>query len=476
MFFRQIFFFIAALAIFFGFSFSTLAQNEDRQSEAIAQFEQGQIAHEKGDLQTALKFYEKAIELHAEFPEAEYQRGVAFQQLNKLPEAEKSFRRAIELREDWSLPMAKLGAILVRQNKFAEAEPILNKAIELDAANAPALIALAELQINSKSAPEKLRSLLGKIRAQTDGKANAPVGLWSARAALELNLGDKTAAKSSVSRALQISPNNLSARLTRAELLLQENDFTAALDDAKFAFTASPEDLQTRLLLARVYFATGKADESVQILDALNAEQKSLPEVVSVRNLILANGANDKESIAALEKLLVTEPKSAVVLGKLCILTRTVNPAKSLEYCRHASELEPNNAAHVVNYAAALVQARQFDSAINLLRRILEIAPENYTARANLATALYESKRFPEAIKEFNRLLEAKPDNPVSYFFLATAHDALENYVEAMAAYQKFLALADPKINQLEIDKVKLRLPSLSRQIEKGAGKKKPRT
>jgi hypothetical protein len=42
-----------------------------------------------------------------------------------------------------------------------------------------------------------------------------------------------------------------------------------------------------------------------------------------------------------------------------------------------------------------------------------------------------------------------------------------------MAAYQRFLKLADPKQNQLEIEKVNLRLPSLTKQIEKGAGKKK---
>ena len=49
-----------------------LAQDEDgHEGEAIAFFNQGQDAHEKGDLKTAIGLYEKAIKLLPEFPEAE---------------------------------------------------------------------------------------------------------------------------------------------------------------------------------------------------------------------------------------------------------------------------------------------------------------------------------------------------------------------------------------------------------------------
>jgi tetratricopeptide (TPR) repeat protein len=101
------------------------------------------------------------------------------------------------------------------------------------------------------------------------------------------------------------------------------------------------------------------------------------------------------------------------------------------------------------------------------------VEPKNFTARQNLALALYELKRYNESIEEFERLIEAKPDAPVIYYYLATANDFAGNYVAALAAYQKFLELAKPETNQLEIDKVKLRLPAVANQVKKGAGKKK---
>jgi tetratricopeptide (TPR) repeat protein len=462
--------------LFHEFAAAQQRQDEDAQAAAIQFFEQGQNAHEKGDLETALKFYAKAVELNSEFPQAEFQRGAALQKLNRLSEAEKSFRRAIELSEDWSLAWAKLGALLVAEKKLVEAETVLNKAVALDAANFPALVALTELEINSQSAPEKLRQLLAKIRAQTDGKQNAPAVLWTSRAALERALGDAAAAKQSVRRALELQPDNVSARIERAEILLLERDVTAALADAKFAVTAAPADFQAQMLLARVYAANEQTEESLKILDALaaaTAQNVNFSAVADLRKQILIAASGEK-NVAALEDLLVKEPNNAAVLGKLCAVTRSANLQKALDYCRRAIKQEPQNITHFFDYGAALLRARHFDAATEVLQSALQIAPENYTARANLAAAFYEAQKYDEAIVEFNRLIDARAENAVAYYFLATAHDRIGNYVEAMAAYQKFLSLADPKQNQTEIDNVKFRLPILSRQIEKGArGKKK---
>jgi tetratricopeptide (TPR) repeat protein len=104
---------------------------------------------------------------------------------------------------------------------------------------------------------------------------------------------------------------------------------------------------------------------------------------------------------------------------------------------------------------------------------VISTAPDNYAAHANLATALYELKQFADALEEYEWLLKTKPDLIVAYYFIATAHDYLGQYPEALGAYEAFLVRADVKTNQLEIEKVKLRLPSLRRQIQLGQGAKR---
>jgi tetratricopeptide (TPR) repeat protein len=227
-------------------------------------------------------------------------------------------------------------------------------------------------------------------------------------------------------------------------------------------------------LLARIYAQAGKVDEAVQTLDSLDETSRHLPEVVALRSSLEKDCASSTaEEMAATEELLKQQPRNATLLACLGTSLRTVNPARSLELYRQAAEVEPGNVRYATGYAAALVQARRFRDAVVILRRILAIQPDNFTAHTNLATALYELKQFPEAVSEFRRLLEVKPDLVAAYFFIATAHDYLGEYREALAAYETFLARADAQKNQLEIDKVNLRLPGLRNQIKRGEGPKK---
>lgn len=464
---KRFLFFLCLSALIFAAISPVFSQEETEASDPVALFNKGQDAHEKGDLETALKFYDEALKILPEFPEAEYQRASAFIQRGKTAEAEKALRRALEIREDWTLAMARLGALLVKKNQFAEAERLLTKAIELDERNFPAYDALAELRIKTKAAPEVLEQLLSKVQPLTE-KVNPTASIWASRAALERVLDKRQEAKQSVKNALLIDPKNTAALTERIEIALTEGDFTRALADAKTIAQSSPGSLNNKILLARVYAAGGNTAEAAKILEALDQTDAA---VIEFKKTL---AANENESLENLEKQLANEPKNVAVLERLCILSRTENPEKSLGYCRRASELEPENINHAVGYGAALVQAKRFSEAVNLLYKIKQIAPDNYTARANLAAALFQLKRYAESKTEYQWLTEKQPKISVGFYFLAIAHDNLGEYMDAMANYQQFLRLADPKVNQLEIDKVNLRLPSLQkliRQQEKKKGK-----
>jgi tetratricopeptide (TPR) repeat protein len=456
---RQFLYTFFAVILTVSFPVFGAAQDESSEPDPLKIFNQGQDAHEKGDLQTAIKFYDEALKIIPEFPEAEYQRATALLSLNRADEAEKGFRRAIVLREDWTLPMATLGSLLIRKNNFTEAEKFLTKAIELDELNSPAYVALTELRLKTKAPESELTNLLAKLQNLT-AKAKPTASVWAARGAIERSLGDKVASRASVSRALSIEPTNSFALSEQIEISLAEGDFTRALNDARTLVKTAPNSTSGKLYLARAYAESGNSAEALKTLEELDA---SNTEVAVLRDSITANGAT---GVGALEKQLEKDVKNAVILGRLCGLTRTSNPAKSLEYCRRASEAEPNNVNHAVGYGAALVQAKQFENAIGLLSEILKISPENFTARANLATALFQLKRYNEAKHEYRWLTEKKPDLAAAYYFLAISHDSLGEYMDAMANYQQFLKLADVKHNQPEIERVNLRLPGLQKQIK----------
>lgn len=448
-------------------SFPAHAQeNDDPTSRAVALFNIGQDAHEKGDLKSAIDSYEKALKILPEFPEAELQRGNALQSLGNYDAAESSFRRAVELRDDWSLALANLGSVLVRKRRFDEAEKYLSNAIELDEQNSPAYAAMAELRLRTNADAKILSVLLARITLLTD-KANPTASLWASRAALETAVGDRKSAKKSAGRALGLDPNSQFALATSADIALAENDPAAAELFVRRLESLDPGSETAKELRARVLIAQGRSAEAVALLDSVREPGSH---IVELRKRIVAATVTDR---AELEKQLGADPKNAGVLTALCNANRRADPLKALDYCRRASEAAPQSVEPVVGYAAALVQAKRYEDAVVVLRRIAAIAPDNSTVRANLGTALFQLKRYAEAKPEFRWLTDRQPDNAIAFYFLGIIHDQLAELADAAANYQQFLRLADPASSKLEIDKVNLRLPLIHDQLEKGKGRKR---
>jgi tetratricopeptide (TPR) repeat protein len=450
------------------------AQDTDEFGDAAADpvklFNQGQDAHSKKEYERAVELYDEALKLKPEFAEAEFQKAAALVALKRLPEAEKSYRRAMQLKPAWALPPAALGLLLVEtQGREREAEPFLRRALELDPKNLTATIALAELRARAGDAAEGATFWRRATELKSDDAS-----LWVARARAELNAKDAASAAKSFERAVALEPANVEARLGRADLALSSGDKARALEDLRALEGQSKTDWKLAVALANRYGLAGQMEDARRLYDSLPDEAKNSDEG---RKLLAALSdvrcEETPDARDALEKLVASDPKNAAALACLGSLTRTTDPQRSLDFYKRALDVNPRSVDYAVGYAAALNQLRRFEDAATVLQRILKVAPDKYEAHANLALALYEMKLYKQAILEYKWVGEARPDLAVVHFFIATAHDKLGEYEDALAAYETFLARADPRTNELEIEKVNLRLPSLRNQIKRGEGVKK---
>ena len=464
------------LSVYANVPAQTVEAFGDDAADPVRLFERGQSAHARGELEKALAFYEQALKVRPEFPEAEFQRGNALASLGRFPEADTAFRRAISYKKNWALPYSALGLVLVRQNRDKEAEQFFNQALTIDNKDNIALRMLSELRLR---ASDPKSALDFAKRATTNPEA--PASAWITLALAEKANGNTAGAKAAVDHVLADEPENVAALIERADLFTDEKNFESAIADLKTAAKLKPNDKAVNSRLAYALQQAGKTEEAQAVAKAAGIETQqpvgnSTKGVVGTPEEIeAANSADPAVARKALEKLLEKNPRSAMLLGRLGASYRTDDPARSLDYYRRASEIQPDAPEYALGYAAALVQARRFPEAAGILRQVVKLNPDNYAARANLATALYEAKRYQEAIPEYEWIVTAKPEIGVAHYFIATSHDYLGEYPEALRSYEKFLSVADPKTNQLEIDKVKLRLPTLRRQIQLGEGvKKKP--
>jgi tetratricopeptide (TPR) repeat protein len=442
------------------------AQSEG-DDDPVKLFERGQDAHAKNDYQKAIDFYDAAIKLKPEFPEAEFQRAMALLLINHKQEALDGFNRAVTLRPDWAFAYSKFGAFLGSYaNDAANAEPILRRAIELDGTDVEALVVLAEIRQRAGDSAEALKL----VRAATSPDKAKP-WTWRKRSFIERAVGDKTAAVASLDKALLMDPRDLGARHDRALLRLEVGDREGAFTDVQALEQAGHgSDLAGAFELAQLYDRAGKQADALRVLNALSEKDQKAPEVVALRDEIAGGDGSSAEGRAALEQMVERDPKNAAVLARLGAAYRRIDPLKSQDYYFRALQVDPKNVGYAIGYAAALIQSRKFAEAVRILRAVLTQAPDEYLAHTNLAIALYELKDFRAAIVEYQWIADARPELAATYFFLASAHDNLREYELALDAYEKFLAKADPAASKLEIEKINLRLPILRKQIQRGEG------
>lgn len=463
-----------AFALVLACAHGASAQERDEFDETAADpvklFNRGQEAHAKKEFERALELYEAALQLKPEFAEAEFQKAAALVALKRLPEAEKSYRRAMQLLPAWPLPPAALGLMLVRTaGREKEAEPLLRRALELDAKDLTATVALAELHTRMGDSAQSITYWRRAAELKPDDAR-----LWVTLARAEQSAKETTGALRSFGRALEIAPANSEALLGRADLLISTGEKERALEDIRALEAQAKSDWRLAIAVANRFGLIGKKDEARRVYESLPEEAKQSEEGRKLHAAVTELPCGETaEARAELEKAIVSDPKNAAALSCLGRLERTNNPERSAELYKRAAEAEPRNVDYAVGYAAALVQLRKFAEAAGILQRVVAAAPEHYEAHANFAAALFELKLYNRAVVEYKWIERAKPELAVVHFFIAIAHDQLGEYEEALAEYENFLARADAGVNQLEIEKVNLRLPTLRNQIKRGEGVKK---
>ena len=455
-------------------------EKPDTRKEAAALFEAGQNAHQSGDVQKAIELYGEALKQDSSLWQAEFQRGIAYLSLNQhanarasmlsVAEQLKQFADSAELRNISARVQVALGEIAMAESKPVDAEKSFRRALELNPQAARAHSGLAEVLLAGGKHEEAIAEARLAITAGDD-RAISLLGI-----ALTIS-GKYDEALLSLDEAHKRDPQNSRTLLYRAEVYIAKNKLNEAARDLQSALAIEPA-ASTRMRLAAAYLEAKKYSEAMALYQEVLKGEPSNKEALTGLTVALIESGKGDEAISQLESLIKTEPNRADLRAQLAELYLAKSPEKALEQYSAASKLEPSQPNHRIGAGSALVKLRRFQEAVNLLRETLAQNPREdvaYFAHTNLATALFELDDYANAAREFIWVLDHQRDRKratITIYFLGICLDKLGDYEQAMKAYQQFLSLATTE-NQLEIEKVKLRMPSLQKQIREGKSKRK---
>lgn len=459
--------FIASF-IFFSFApidafvLSSQSNPADGKRGAAAAFEEGQNAQQRGDLNSAVRFYSSAIKFDPSLFQAYYQRATALAALGRDAEAETDLRKTVELRPDFARAYRALGQILLDRGMTEDAKRELSRSIELEPKLGGVRIPYASALIKSGEAERAIVQL----RAAIEQGESAPLA-YALLGVAEERLGKPDDAFADYSRAIEMDANNATAREGRARILENRGELAKAIQDYSTAYRAHPSH-EVGIKLANLHARAGQPQAAIQAYRALIQEKPNDLLLRAELARLLSENGQTEDAMKEMSALVTINPRDAKLLVIAGDIFFRDKPEVAADYYRKAVESEPNNNRARVQLAASLVRSMKYETALPVLADAIGREANNYAAHANLATALFKLQRYPDAAREFVWLIGVRPEVAASYFFLAISLDRMGDCQQALRAYQEFARRADPVASKNEVEEANIRLGLLQRLAKEG--------
>ena len=440
---------------------SSRANPDNIKQDPAAAFEAGQNAHQRGDLDSAIRLYTVAVAADPALFQAYYQRAIALTNLHRDSEAEADLRKVVALKPDFSRAHRSLGRLLLDRGKTDDAKREFARAIELEPKLAGVRLDFASALIKSGDAAGAADQLTTAIaQGEVNSLAYALLGLACER------LGKIDEAFSDYSRAIEMDPNSATAREGRARLFEGRGEVSKAIDDYTAAYRAvGAPDLALRL--ARLHVRAGQVQAALQVYRRLVMEREDFDVRIEMAQVMNENGQAE-EAAREIGAMTASRPKDARLLVLAGDVYFEAKPDIAAGYYRRGVEAEPGNNRARVQLGAALVRSTQYEAALPVLADALAREKGNYQAHANLATAFFKLRQYAQAASEFIWIVGARPEIAASYYFLAISFDRIGDCEQALRAYREFVRRADPVSQKKELEEANLRLSLIQKLVKDG--------
>jgi predicted Zn-dependent protease len=159
---------------------------------------------------------------------------------------------------------------------------------------------------------------------------------------------------------------------------------------------------------------SGKASEALVVLDAAAQRFANHPSVRYQRALVLEKASRSRDSIRALETLLVDRPKDPSILNALgySLADDNLQLDRAEKLIQAALEATPDNPAYLDSLGWVKFRRGDAAGALPLLERAYRIFPDSEIA-AHLGEALWVLARRSEAIALWTRAYARNPESEI---------------------------------------------------------------
>ncbi len=334
--------------------------------------------------------------------------------LGQVDRAVEALESAAEINPRFYAALAELHE---RQDKWADAAAAYAKAVAAGQGGGRNLqLRWASALLNVEGGAAKAKEVIDAFLKTNPNDARALYLLSSAQ-----RMGGDTAGAEETARTLLgLDPTSVPALSALAQVQFEKHDYKGVVETltpfaADAAARARGREGDGALLLARLGFAHRQLGDEDAGITAFEGAQKLAPRNV-VFDLYLVQayvGAKrfDKAATAVADALKRHPDEERLVRLQAQVWAGAGKPSEAIKLLQTALAGKPESRELAIGLAAMHTERREYESAIDVLKRASAQAEDDEGLTLQLASVFEEANRVPDAEREFRRLLQRDPLN-----------------------------------------------------------------
>ncbi len=413
--------------------------------------ERGRIILEQGDVANARENFERVINLDPQNATAHQLLGECFQASGKRIEAASVYQKAITLDPKQAAWHHRLAELYESRRETSSAIQHYQNATDLaqkqnahphETANYVAALARAYARLNdlAHAADQFDRALILRDDVQA---------WWAQCGEINLTLKNFERAWECFDHADDLASLIGAAR---AALALNRND--DAQEKILAALHLNSDNADALLLLAEVYMRRADYDNALSAYGTAANVADDPRAALTAQATLLMDLDQPMKAVGALKRVLTLDPQDDEAMGMLSdAMMQAKHVDEAIEAGRHANQLAPHKASHLLRLGKLCGAVGQLDAALAHLQTAREIEPQEAEIAREMGL-VYERRNQPHrALELYQELIQLQPGIADNFFLAGLAAKSMRDYVEAAHFFKRASEL-DP--TNLEIQKQRL--------------------
>lgn len=430
-----------------------LSAREANDKDATPLLRIADVFIKKGDLQSAIPYYEKAVRLSPKNLEIYPKYIRTLISAYEFTEANETLTKFKEQNPDGIIVDRLQGEIFFREDRFREANTFLKKSLGASNYDSSVFVAYANLMFKTNNFRDSA-FYYGLAQRFDPFNVDATVGIGKSLAELEsMERGIEY-----VQNALQNSPYKAALMNGVAEIFLRKGNYDNALKYADNALTTDPKFALAFKTKGDAFAAKDKHKEALDAyLSYVNLAPLDPTGHIERHKLFLQKNEKGKLDIASAKLELLTVIKAYphypgihYMLSEL--LLNAGDAQGALTEAESEIKANPTYPAAYVLMAKIYNSANKCQEADQAITKIIKSAQDYVPALIEAGIAKHCLKAYPAALSMLDRARSLDPGNPAIYTKLGRLYYDLANYDQMKAAFKKYLEVYPDAPDKGEIE------------------------